>query len=347
MSRAVPPQVPPGATIYSVAEAAGVSIATVSRVLAGSELVTERTRTKVLEAMERLDYLPRAAARSLAVRQHEALGLVLPELSGPYYSELLMGFEEVAADLDLGVVVAIGDTSRRGGGTQPFSRLVAGVDGVAVLGGAVPDAVLLRTSRQKPVVVVAGEGTADLEHLSAENTASAEHLTAHLVDVHGRRRLAFVGDPHLAPDVAQRYSGFVAALRGRGLDASKPLGGGLREADGLAVADLVLGGRVDADALVCANDELAVAVVARLTDAGRRVPGDVAVVGWDDIMAARYVRPGLTTVRQPVRELGARAAHRLHDRIGGAPAASDPVVLPTDLVLRGSCGCPDPGASTT
>ncbi|NHI19427.1 LacI family DNA-binding transcriptional regulator [Phycicoccus endophyticus] len=330
----------PGPTIYSVADAAGVSIATVSRVLQGSASVSARTREKVLAAVDRLDYMPRASARSLAAGQHEALGLVLPELHGPYFSELLMGFEEAAAGLDLSVVLALVEPDRPLDGAR-FTRLAAGVDGLAVLGGLIPDDVLRRATRQKPLLVVAGEGTAGFEALAAENTASAEQVTAHVLDAHGRTRPVFAGDPEVAPDVRLRFEGFTRALERRGLPVPAPLGGGLREADGVDAAERLLATGMPTDAVVCANDEIALALTARLTAAGLAVPGDLAVTGWDDVMAASYVRPGLTTVRQPVRDLGALAAHQLHERITGA-APHDPGVLETRVVLRGSCGCPEP-----
>ena len=335
---------PSGTTIYSVAEAAGVSIATVSRVLQGTGAVSERTRDKVLEAIDRLDYMPLAAARSLAVRQHEALGLVLPELDGPYFSELLSGFEEAAAELELSVVLALVDPDRLLDAAR-FTRLAAGVDGVAVLGGLLPDDVLLRASRQKPLLVLAGTATPGLEQLAAENRTSAEELTAHLLDLHGRTRPVFAGDPDIAPDVRQRFEGFARALTARGLEVPTPLGGGLREDDGAAAAQRLLDTGMPADAVVCANDEVALALLDRLVTGGVRVPHDLAVTGWDDVMAARYVRPGLTTVRQPVRQLGALAAHRLHDRITGS-APGDAGLLPTRLVVRGSCGCAEPGRTT-
>ena len=111
---------------------------------------------------------------------------------------------------------------------------------------------------------------------------------------------------------------------------------------GTELADRVLAGEVVADALVCANDELALAVMARLREGGRSVPDDLAVVGWDDVMTSRYVVPGLTTVRQPVRELGGLAAERLLARITGKAGVDDTQVLPTELVIRSSCGCPPP-----
>ncbi|QKE83281.1 LacI family DNA-binding transcriptional regulator [Arthrobacter sp. NEB 688] len=340
MSRSTSTPEHAGTTIYSVAEAAGVSIATVSRVIQGSTAVAERTRAKVLDAIDRLDYVPLAAARSLAVRHHEAVGLVLPELHGPYFSELLMGFEQAAAELELSVVLALVEPDRPLDAPR-FTRLTAGVDGVAVLGGIIPDDVLERAARQKPVLVVAGGATTGFERLAAENVASSHELTTHLLDRHGRTRPVFAGDPGVAPDVRQRFEGYATALLERGLEVPAPLGGGLRESDGAAAAERILAGEVTADAVVCANDEVALALTTRLAAGGVRVPDDLAVTGWDDVMAARYVRPGLTTVRQPVRELGGLAARRLHERITGAEPG-DPGLLATRVVLRGSCGCPEP-----
>ena len=327
-------------TIYSVADAAGVSIATVSRVVQGSASVSQRTRTKVLAAIDRLDYMPHAGARSLAVRQHEALGLVLPELNGPYFSELLMGFEETAAAHDLSVVVSLMEEDRPVDAAR-FARLAATVDGIAVLGGLLPEAVLSRASRQKPLIVLAGTASPGVGLLAAENSASSERLTSHLLDAHGRRRVLFVGDPDTAPDVHQRFDGFVTAFTQRGLEVPPPVRVGLRERDGLLAAERLLDEGMPADAVVCGNDEVALALTERLAAAGVRVPDDLAVTGWDDVLAARYVTPGLTTVRQPVRQLGSLAARRLHERITGGPA-EDPGILATQVVLRGSCGCPEP-----
>ncbi len=334
------PQRATGATIYSVADLAGVSIATVSRVLQGSNAVSPASRKKVLDAVDQLDYVPVGAARSLAVRHHEALGLVLPELSGPYYSELLMGFEARAAELGHSVILLLAE------GKDDLARavrqLAARVDALAVLGSAaMPPAVAKVLRGRKPLVVIAGATADDIENVKAENLRSAELLTLHVLD-HGRSQVLFVGDTDAAPDIAERYAGFVAAHHARGLEAAEPLRVAYRETSGAEVADAILSGRLDPDALVCANDELALSTMTRLLDAGRDVPGDIAVVGWDDVMTARYVRPGLTTVRQPVRDLGSLAATRLHDQLAGDPADPDDHVLPTELVFRQSCGCARP-----
>ena len=335
-----PTRHPTGATIYSVADRAGVSIASVSRVLQGSQAVSDKTRKLVLEAVEELRYVPLAAARSLAVRQHEAHGLVLPELSGPYYSELLMGFESRAADLGQSVVLMLaeGKTDL----TRAVRRLATRVDGLAMLGSsAIPQEAVTALGGSKPVVLIAGDQDAEVDTVSAENTTSAHEITAHVLG-HGRTRLLFVGDPRSGPDIRDRYAGFVAAHAAAGLVPAAAVLVALREEDGTALADRLLSGDLDADGLVCANDELALAVIVRLRGSGLDVPRDLAVVGWDDVMTARYVEPGLTTVRQPVRELGARAADLLHERITGAAATPGTQVIDTQLVIRASCGCPPP-----
>lgn len=325
------------ATIYTVAEAAGVSIASVSRVLQGSTVVSETTRAKVLEAAARLNYVPLGAARSLAVGHHEAHGLVLPALRGPYYSELLMGFESRAAELGQSVVLALADSRRDLG--QTVRSLASRIEGLAVHGSVqLPDAVVAGLSTAKPLVVIAGSAGPGFDVVGAENTASARDLTAHLMD-HGRRRLLFLGRPD-ALDIHDRYEGFARAHAERGSQAAEPVPVGFEEADGLGFAEQFLAGDYEADGLVCANDELALAVMDHLVRHGVRVPDDTAIVGWDDVMAARYVRPALTTVRQPVREIGELAATRLHERVTRAAPPADPVVLPTELVIRSSCGCP-------
>lgn len=333
-------QTQPTSTIYSVAELAGVSIASVSRVLQGSANVSDTTRQKVLDAVSELNYMPHNAARSLAVRHHEALGLVLPELSGPYYAELLLGFESRAAELGQSVILLLAQGKQDLG--KAVRQLATRVDAVAMLGSTtIPDDVVRSLHGSKPLVMISGHPRPGVEAIAAENRGSAEALATHLIVDHGRQQLLFVGDPDAAPDVWDRYRGFVDAHTCVQRRARKPVAIRFREADGALVADRLLAGRLTADAVVSANDELALSIIARLIEGGRRVPDDIAVVGWDDVMTARYIRPGLTTVRQPVHRLGVLAAERLHQRITGGPATDSPQVLPTQLVLRASCGCPE------
>jgi LacI family transcriptional regulator len=326
------------ATIYSVAALAGVSIATVSRVLQGSANVSDTNRTRVLDAVVELNYVAHGAARSLAVRHQEAHGLVLPELTGPYYANLLLGFESRAAELGQSVLVLLA------AGKQDLAdavrHLATRVDGLAMLGSAtVPDEVIRSLRGNKPLVVIAGPARPGVEAVGAENYDSAVFLATHLLADHGRRHLLFVGDPQAAPDVSDRYRGFVDAHTARRRKARPPVAVPFREAEGGIVAGRLLAGTLTADAVVCANDELALSLILRLQEGGLRVPQDIAVVGWDDVMTARYIRPALTTVRHPVEELGALAAERLHQRVIGSPAADRAHLLPTEVVLRASCGC--------
>jgi DNA-binding LacI/PurR family transcriptional regulator len=145
----------------------------------------------------------------------------------------------------------------------------------------------------------------------------------------------FLGDPDRSPDVAERWAGISAVLAGH---AGEPVPCGFDEAAGWEVARRVLTGRRRPDALVCANDEVALGALLAAEEIGLRVPDDVAVTGWDDVMAARYSRPALTTVRQPMRELGARAATVLDERINGTRKVPQHDLLATELVVRASCG---------
>lgn len=325
-------------TIYEVAEAAGVSIATVSRVLTKPEVVSDATRARVEAAIDELNYVPQGAAHSLAARRNGAFGFVVPELDGPYYAELLSGFEEAASVLGRSVLVML--TRGRPGVDQALRRLAGRVDAIAVLGGVeASPSTLAAVGRKLPLVVVANGAPEGVWSFSTENHDSASQLAGHLLDVHRRRRLVFVGDPDLAADVRERHEGFVAAHEARGLRPAEPEACEPVEREGERVAAKIADGAPLVDAAMCANDQLAFAVMRTLAGRGVRVPDDVAVTGWDDIWAARYVTPALTTVSQPLRDLGGLVAERIHQLLD-APR-QEPVAhrLPTRVVIRRSCGC--------
>ena len=327
---------PGPATIYSVAESAGVSIATVSRVLQGAGRVADATREKVLAAALSLDYLPRDSARALAAKTHEAVGLMLPELTGPYFAELLVGFESAAADFGLSVALLMTDEP---GLSRPLRQLAARVDGLAVMArpGQLAGEELDTLARRLPLVrLAAGERDGAI---NTENTGSARELTEHLFG-HGRRRLVFVGDPDLAPDGVERFAGFAAAHSAAGLPVAEPVRIGYSEHEGRRYArELLTRGGPWPDALMCVNDEVAVAALDELQRGGVSIPDTLAITGWDDVMTARYTRPRLTSVAQPVRELGRQAATTLAQLMAGGSPAAGPSILPTRIVVRGSCGC--------
>lgn len=330
-----------GATIYQVAARAGVSIATVSRTFADKGSVAPRTREAVLTAAQELHYVPAAAARALAVRRSKALGVVLPHIAGPYYAQLLVGFEIAASQLGLSVVLAlVAPTDRDAAAVR---ELLGRVDGIAFMArSGADDETVGRVAAVRPTVTVARRRSPEADAFFAENQGIARELTEHLL-THGRRRIGFVGNVEEGSDIGRRHRGYLAALQGAGLAPGRHLSVDPVEEAGLAVAQQLLddGGIHELDALICGNDELAIAIISRLTAAGVRVPEDLAVTGWDDTLTARYLTPSLTTVRQDVAALGGLAARRLAARIEGEPVQG-PVTVDAALVPRGSCGCPSP-----
>lgn len=329
-----------GVTIRDVAARAGVSIATVSRVLRGTTPVTPPTRDRVLAAVAELGFRPSALGRSLAEGRHAANGIVFPDLSGPYYAEVVLGYEEAAGELGRSVLIL--STHGRPAAPDMVRELAGRVDGLVVLGRTVSDDVVTEiAARNVPIVLLARPAPGAVDSVKAENVESAAKLTEHLVE-HGHRSFVFLGDADSSPDTVERWSGFRAALEAAGLEPPEaPMPAGLREEEGVRVAAELAADELP-DAVVCANDELALGLLAGLRRAGIDVPRQVAVTGWDDVMAARYA--GLTSVRQPMRELGAHAARLLDLRIRGDAEAARHEVLPTELVVRDSCG-PHPHSS--
>lgn len=326
-----------GVTIYDVAAQAGVSIATVSRVLRGTASVAPNTRARVMDAVEHLRFTPSRLGRSLAEGRHAANGIVFPDLSGPYYAEVVLGYEEVAAELGRSVLIL--STHGRAAAAERVADLAGRVDGLVVLGRTVDDDVVHDVvATGVPVVLLARPPVRDADAINAENRDSSRVLAEHLVG-HGYERYVFLGDESSSPDTHQRWAGIRSALQDAGVSPlPRPVPCAFDERAGHAAALRVLRRRRLPEALVCANDEIALGALLAAEKLGMRVPDDVAVTGWDDVMAARYARPALTTVRQPMRELGGRAARLLHDRIGGDESPPRHEVLPTQLVTRASCG---------
>jgi LacI family transcriptional regulator len=325
------------ATIYQVAQLAGVSIATVSRALRGSDLVTEQTRARVQEAARELRFTPNRSGRSLAEGRHAANGIVFPDLVGPYYAEVILGYEETAAGYGSSVLILA--THGRADAAAKVEELAGRVDGMAVMGRTVDDEVVGRIAAiGLPLVLLARDPVDGVDTIRTRNERTAEALAGHLL-AHGHRSFVFLGDPAGAPDVAGRYAGLAAALAAGGVAAPVAVPCGLDLESGRKAARKLL--KHPPDAIVGANDEVALGVHLAAEQAGVDIPGDVAVTGWDDLMAARFA--GLTTVVQPMRQLGATAARWLHERIAEREQDNQPVaarrrILPTQLVVRRSCG---------
>lgn len=317
-------------TIYEVAQRAGVSIATVSRTLRGTGPVASKTREKVLKAVEELNFTPSRLGVSLAEGRHAANGIVFPNLAGPYYTQVLLGYEEVASELGRSVVIL--STKGRTNVRDAVKDLAGRVDGMLVFGHTAPDDLVRElTAAGTPLVFISREPLPGADTLRSENTASAQLLAAHLQE-HGHERFAFLGAPMtVGDDVDERWQG-VRSVLGAAIEAV-PTEEYTVEC-GHAAALKLMRGRNRPQAVVCSDDEVALGALLAAEELGLSVPGDIAVTGWDDIMAARHARPALTTIRQPMREMGALAARALDELITGARSTQNHLTLTTELVIR-------------
>jgi LacI family transcriptional regulator len=343
-------------SVYEVARRAGVSTATVSRVLAGYERVLPRTRDKVLTAVTELGYVPSGAARDLAARRTGVLGLCFPDLdqetgsegdAAYWYDEVIRGMERAARRSGYAVLIAASHYRDDSG----LVLSIAGrCDGLVVLARTAPLTMIEHVAARIPVVLLAAEeaggpdaGSAArmIDYLAVANETGAYQVTAHLADTHGYASLGFIAGPPDSPDSGRRLDGFRRATAGlASRQASLPVyHGDFTTAGGWRVAEQIIASSSVPRALVCANDQTAIGVMASLQHAGLSVPGDVAVTGFDGIQLGRHLRPSLTTVVQPMAALGDTAVTMLKDRIGGTALPQRTVELPVRLELRASCGC--------
>jgi LacI family transcriptional regulator len=355
-------------TLYDVARQAGVSIATVSRVLHGQEPVRETTRDRVRAAIKELGYVPDGAAQSLARSRKDVIGLVCVEHTGLnpnqydiesmsllFYDEVMRGVEALIRERHWSLLITYlredenpGTTPQEDEPVLPRLQALSGkVDGLLIGEGVVPATALARLARRLPVVVVAGDaGMRGVDVVAADNWSGAHALVSHLVVDHRRRRLYHVDGPESAPDAKTRRLAMQAVIDGQ--PDAKLVGahsGRFSVRSGEAAADRMLaefGGVAGQlpDAIVCSNDQMAIGVLRTLTARGIRVPDDIALVGFDDIYPATLCDPPLTTVRQPIRGIGERACEQLIERIANPTLRPSVELLPTELVIRSSCGCP-------
>src|SRR5580692_10911344 len=303
-------------TIYDVARVAGVSTATVSRVLRGSDLVRADTRQRVLSVIEALGFIPDASARGLSWGRKGIIALVglnrgtdeidIERSSLMFIDHIVHAAEQALRGTEYSLLLTFGTRGEQF--DKRIRALAAKADGLLLAEEILDPRELRSLTARVPVVVIAGSpGQAVTDAYLSDNasgmTALAAHLTGHLTGQHGYHRLCFVAGPKDAPDAVARQEAFQQAV-------------------------------------ACANDQMAIGAVRELQRAGVRVPADVAVTGFDDLYPSRIIDPPLTTVSQPIYELGSRATHRLMERIASPGLAPRAEFLPTRVVIRTSCGCP-------
>lgn len=318
-------------TIRDIANEAGVSMATVSYVLNDKGNISEETRKRVLDVAERLGYRPSGAARSLKTRKTGNIGVYLPGFSGPIFGEILQALYDAVFPLGFEIIAC---------STQQSDRLLVErhVDGAVILNSFITDDTIEQIqSVDYPVVVM--ERIVKMPHVScviADNRKGSYMAVKHLLDI-GRKNIALiVGNPE-SHENSQRLEGARVALEEAGIDISAvPMvhGAFSEEIGGYAMTSIIQGYK-DVDGVFCFNDEMAIGAIKSAIRAGISVPGDIAIIGFDDIAVGSYISPALSTIRIDKRSWGHLAATTLVDMINnGNPGRL--ITLPTRLIVRQS-----------
>lgn len=324
-------------TIRDVAREAGVSVASASRALNRHTNVTPGTRGLVEDAARRLRYIPHEGARSLTRRRSDAVGVVLPDLFGEYFSELVRGIDKVAHASGLQLLLSNMHGSPHE--TASAIRAMRGrVDGLLVMPPE-GDASYLQDALPPglPAVLLNHDAThGEASAIGIDNYGGAVAMTEHLVSL-GYRRIAHIAGPRHNRDARERQRGFadaIAATTGERGPVIVP--GDFTEAGGAAAARLLIAGRIPFDAVFCANDMMALGCMSVLADAGLVVPDDVGVAGFDDIPLAHYVSPPLTTMKVHIADLGERAMTGLLARMRAPGGLATTEILAPEIVARAS-----------
>jgi LacI family transcriptional regulator len=329
----------PSVTIRDVAREAGVSLATVSRALNDVGQVTPDTRQRVRAVATRLGYVPHSGARSLITKRTGTLGVLLPDLYGEFFSELIRGIDRTAQRHGFHMLLASSHSDAREI-SAAVGNMRGRVDGFVIMS---PDvgalSVIADLAQQFPAVVLgAGTELGAYATIAVANFDGAVSMMRHLV-ASGYQRIAFLRGPAGNVEATDRLRGARAGAKEAPHIVVREYAGDFRQELGYETTQRLLRSRERPDAIFCANDAMAIGVIGALHEAGVRVPDDIGVVGFDDIPIARFLTPPLTTVRVPIADLGERATERLIDALkGGVPLAAHREVVSTSLVLRASCG---------
>lgn len=324
-------------TIYDVAREAGVSMATVSRVVNGNKNVKENTRKKVLEVIDRLDYRPNAVARGLASKRTTIVGVVIPDITNTYFATLAKGIDDIAEMYKYNIVLANSDEDDEKEVAVVNTLFSKQVDGVIFMGYHLTEKIRSEFSRSRTPVVLAG--TVDVEHQLPSVNIDYKNAIADAVRhlLKRNKKIAFVSGP-LVDDIngKVRLAGYKDALKEAGVNYSEGLvfESKYRYDDGYALAERLVSSK--ATAAVVTGDELAAGLLNGLADHGVSVPEDFEVITSDDSQIARFTRPNLTTIAQPLYDLGAISMRMLTKIMHKEELEEREVLLPHGLKVRKS-----------
>ncbi len=320
--------------IRDVARRAEVSVASVSRVLNGAGPVTEVTRRKVMEAVEALQYIPHSGARSLSTSRTQTVGVILPDLYGEFFSELIRGIDLAARARGYHLIVS--SSHDDAGKAAAAVRSMRGrVDGLILMSphASVGQAAAGLTGDLPVVRLNDGAVEPDCPSIVVDNHGGAMIAVRHLIEL-GCREIVHISGPAANPEAEARLAGYLQAMADAGLDA-RVMEGDFDQASGRRAGQALARGSRPAEAVFAGNDMMALGVMLALQDEGLHCPDDVAVVGFDDVPLAALVRPALTTLRSDIAGTGRCALERLMGLIEGKQDVGRQVVRP-ELVIRAS-----------
>lgn len=330
-------------TIRDVAKYAGVSVATVSRYMNHSGPVSQEAGERISQVMLELNYTPHMVARQLATQRTLAVGLLITNVMNEFFSPLVNGIFSVTTGNNYNLLVAISKPEMRDKAV-PSPIGPHNTDGTLVFANSLTEEQLIGLCKTGfPVILLHRTPPPNLKipSVTVENKTSSQKLIDHLIEAHGRKRIMYFKGPKDQEDSHWREMGYRASLAAHGLliDDNLILRGEFEHQIAYqALHDHLAQGLRDFDAIFSGNDDLAVGILTALKENGLRVPEDVSVVGFDDFRLSPFLNPPLTTVRAPTEEVGRIAAVQLSKMIQGLPVEQK-VLLPTEIILRRSCGC--------
>lgn len=329
-------------TIKEVARLAGVSTATVSRTLAAPDKVAKVTRERVMRAVRDSGYVPNTLGRNFRQRRSNLVLVLVPDISNPFFSSIIRGIERVAGEQ--GYRILLGDTQYNASRQRDYSELVTQrqADGIICLGMDIPFS--YRKGRKSidpawPPFVMACEydGQIPVPTVCIDNEAAALAAVGELIAL-GHRNIAFINGPEASPICRDRLAGYRRALTEAGITPRQPWWrhGDFSLASGHREMRRLLAQKQRPSAVFCANDEMAMGAMRAAREAGLDLPGELSVMGFDDIDVAAYAWPSLSTVRQPRDAIGVQAMRLMLDLLQGRTAPQERVILPHEIVLRES-----------
>lgn len=326
------------ATIKDVAKLARVALSTASYALSGDSRVSSKTRSKVLDAARQLNYRKNGFAMDLKRSRTKTIALILTDLSGPYYSELIRSVQEVALTNGYDLIAC----SLMGGRDSTAVKFLREkrADGAIILAPNIRDEVLVETSGpQFPIVVMDRQLSSDyLLNVLVDGEQGGYTATRYLLE-NGHKHVAYISGSSDSYDNHLRYKGYLRALAEAGLEEQSKWrlsGNFVREGGYNATKMLIMQGSLPS-AVFYGNDEMAIGGLKAFEECGISVPNDISVIGYDDIQLAEYVNPPLTTIRQPKSEAGSLAAHLLFQALAGE-SVKQSYMLTTDMMERASVG---------